>query len=223
MVSVARYDGLAEWYEGAVRGEGLAADEEHALERLLARGAGRRCLDVGCGTGAAAPALEALGWRVTGVDVSEDQLRFARRRGVETVRAPAERLPFADETFDAAVSLWTHTDVDDWHVAVREVARVLHPGAPFVYVGAHPCFVGPHSRFPRAEGVPELHRGYRRTDRYDDGPGVTPDGLRARVGASHLPLGLFVESFLAAGLRLEAFAEGSEREYPHAIAMRWRR
>ncbi len=222
MVGVARYDGLAEWYDAVFRSEGISATEHDGLEHLLGRGPGR-CIDVGCGTGAALPLLAELGWSVTGVDVSEDQLRIARARGLDAVHAPAEELPFADASFDAAVSLWTHTDVEDFPAVVREIARVLRPDAPFVYLGAHPCFVGPHSRFVAAEGVPELHPGYRETARYSDGPAISPHGLRAKVGASHLPLGLFLTAFPDAGFVLERFAEGSEREYPHVVALRWRR
>ncbi|MFN2472045.1 MAG: class I SAM-dependent methyltransferase [Gaiellaceae bacterium] len=160
---------------------------------------------------------------VTGVDVSEDQLRLARSRGVEVVLADAEELPFDDASFDAAVSMWTHTDVGDVAAVLREIARVLRPGAPFVYQGAHPCFVGPHSRFVSAEGVPTLHPGYWQTGRYHDAPGISPHGLRAKVGAVHLPLGLLVQAFLDAGLRLEQFEEPQLREYPWMIALRARR
>jgi hypothetical protein len=100
---------------------------------------------------------------------------------------------------------------------------VLRPGAPLVYFGAHPCFVGPHSRFLAGEGVPILHPGYRETARYNDAPGISPEGVRARVGASHLPLGLFLQMFLDAGFRLEHLDEPGDREYPYALAMRWRR
>jgi ubiquinone/menaquinone biosynthesis C-methylase UbiE len=78
-----------------------------------------------------------LGWSVTGVDVSADQLRLARERvgdEVELVQADATELPFADKTFDAALLAFTHTDVDDFEGLVREAARVLHPGARLVYV-----------------------------------------------------------------------------------------
>jgi hypothetical protein len=108
-------------------------------------------------------------------------------------------------------------------VAARELARVLQPGAPLVYLGAHPCFVGPHSRFFAAEGVPTLHPGYRTSGRYTDAPGVNPDGLRAKVGATHLPLGAFLGTFLDAGLTLEHLEEPGEREYPYQLALRWRR
>lgn len=100
---------------------------------------------------------------------------------------------------------------------------MLRPGAPFVYIGAHPCFVGPHSRFIHGEGVPELHPGYRSTDRYDDGPSIHPDGIRARVGAKHLPLGLFFQAFLGAGFVIDRFEELNEREYPYSVVLHCRR
>jgi SAM-dependent methyltransferase len=217
-----RYDGVAEWFDRELAASDLAATDRRTVARLLGPGRGR-LLDVGCGTGTYAGPLAELGWTVTGVDSSEDMLRLARARGAEVLRADAAALPFADATFDAAVSAWTHTDVDDFAAVLREVARVLRPGAPFVYLGSHPCFVGPHSRFVAAEGVPELHPGYRRTERYADGPGISPHGLRAKVGATHMPLGPFLEAFLDAGFALERFEEPSEREYPHVVAARWRR
>jgi SAM-dependent methyltransferase len=216
----ARYDGVVEWYDDFR--PALDEDELDALRRLLGHGRGR-CLDLGCGTGVAIPELERLGWTVAGVDVSEEMLTRARAHGAELHRAPGDELPFDDASFDAVVAIWIHTDVEDFAAILREAARVLHPEAPFVYIGAHPCFVGPHSRFIAAEGVPVLHMGYRSTGRYDGGPAISPDGLRARVGAAHLPLGLFVQSFPEAGLTIERFEELGSREYPYVVALRCRR
>jgi SAM-dependent methyltransferase len=219
-VKAARYDGLAAWYEEFR--PSLSPDESDALERLLGPGDGR-CLDLGCGTGVAFDPLRQLGWSVIGTDVSEDLLEAARERGMETVHALADSLPFDNGTFDAAVSIWTHTDVDDFAAVLDELARVLRAGAPFVYIGAHPCFVGPHSRFIEAKDVPVLHHGYRKTGRYDDGPAIGPDGLRARVGATHLPLGLFLQAFLDAGFTIEHFEELGSREFPYVVALHSRR
>ena len=220
MPTSARYDGVVEWYEDFRAS--LNDEELEALRRLLGHGAGR-CLDLGCGTGVALPELIRLGWTAVGVDISEKMLGRARTHGAELHRASAESLPFDDESFDAAVSLWLHTDVDDFPVILHEAVRVLRPGKPFLYIGAHPCFVGPHSRFIAAEGVPTLHPGYRDTGRYDDGPAIGPDGLRALVGATHLPLGLFLQSFLDAGFAIEHFEELGAREYPYEVALRCRR
>jgi|SRR6516165_2684565 len=222
---MARYDGIAEWYDEKFAAESLLAalPRRTALELL---GPPRGTLvDIGCGGGSHAAAFAAAGWQVTGVDVSADQLRLARARGVHVVQAPAEELPFADESFDAAVSIWTHTDIDNWGDATREVARVLRPGGPFVYFGIHPCFVGPHSRFVPDEGLPELHPGYWRTNRYFEGPGVRGGGIRIRVGAVHVPLGRFLQAFLDAGLQIERVEElghDGYNRYPHVLALRSR-
>ena len=220
---MARYDGFADWYDTEFLGE-LHDHGRAAALRLLGPGPGK-LLDVGCGTGAHTAAFRDQGWDVTGVDASEDMLRRARDRGLDVVLADALALPFDDASFDAAVSTWTHTDIDDFAAAVREVARVLRPEGPFVYTGGHPCFVGPHSLFRFARGVPELHPGYRPARRYDEAePGVfNPEGLRARVGASHLPLGDFVAAFTSAGLRVERFEEDGEADYPYLLALVARR
>src|SRR5689334_17932276 len=70
------------------------------------RGSGPPLLDVGCGTGALTTRLvEAVGAeRVSAVDPSEAFAGTLRERlpGVDVRQAPAERLPFGDDTFGAA-------------------------------------------------------------------------------------------------------------------------
>ena len=212
----ARYDQYVDWYEQWRPSP--SEDEVDALQRFLGAGRGR-CLDLGCGTGVAIPELIRLGWSVVGVDISEEMLSRAKAHDAEIHQASGDALPFDDASFDAAVSIWTHTDVDEFPRIVAEAFRVLRPGAPLTYIGAHPCFVGPHSRFIHGEGLPALHPGYRSTERYDDGPSFGPDGLRARVGATHLPLGLFVRAFLDAGFQIKRFEELGQREYPYAVAL----
>jgi SAM-dependent methyltransferase len=218
----ARYDGLAEWYEEFR--PALSAEERDALGRLLGPGSGR-CLDLACGTGLPTAELARLGWSVVGVDISRDLLDVARARGLEVFEAPADDLPFEDASFDAVVSVLTHTDVDGFADAIAEGARVLKPESPFVYIGVHPCFVGPHSVFVAAEGVPEFHLGYRPSRRYDESePGVAnPNGVRARVGGVHLTLNDFFAAFTDAGLRVERFEELTDRDYPHIVALRARK
>jgi ubiquinone/menaquinone biosynthesis C-methylase UbiE len=221
MSSGARYDEVAEWYDTTLAGDSrFAAMPRATAARLLGPPAGR-LLDIGCGGGSHTAAFAAAGWNVVGVDISEAQLELARERGCEVALARAESLPFEAASFDAAVSLWTHTDIDHWPAAVREARRVVRPGGPFVYVGVHPCFVGPHSLFVEGKGVPKLHSGwYRRTGRYDEAPGISATGLRYRVGATHVPLAELMQSFLDAGFRIEHVEEPGTRDYPTAIALR---
>jgi ubiquinone/menaquinone biosynthesis C-methylase UbiE len=222
-VSRARYDGVADWYDRAFATGELAAEPRDAALRLLGEPSGR-LLDVGCGSGAHTAVFAEHGWQVLGVDLSEDQLRLARSRGLDVLQADAAALPLDDESFDAVVSMWTHTDVDDFSAFLAEATRVLRRGGPLVYIGAHPCFVGPHSRFIEAKGVPRFFQGYYwQQGRHRDAPGISSTGIRAKVGAVHLPLGVFVQSFLDAGLRLECFEELRTREYPYIVGLRCRR
>jgi SAM-dependent methyltransferase len=223
MVDVdARYDGLAEEYDAFVDRTSpyflLAAE---ALRRHLGPGPGR-ALDIGCGGGHLFEIPLELGWDLVGVDASADQLRIARRRhpAVALVRADASALPFPDEAFDAAFSTFTHTDFDDFAGAAAEARRVLSPGGRFVYVGTHPCFVGPTQEHLES-GCPRLHPGYRRAGRWlsAEAPGTTPSGWRERLGSFvHLPLGDFLTAF--AGLTLVAAEELADGyEYPKTVAL----
>jgi len=86
--------------------------------------AGRRVLDIGCGTGRASEALAARGSRVWGVEPEPEMAELARRR-VSTVKvAPAERLPFKDGWFDRAL-MWLVVHLVDRPQAFAEAARVL--------------------------------------------------------------------------------------------------
>jgi SAM-dependent methyltransferase len=71
---------------------------------------GALVLDVPCGTGRWIPTLSGRGFRYVGADVSGSMLREARRvtdppRVTGFAAAEAERLPFADDTFDCVI-LW---------------------------------------------------------------------------------------------------------------------
>jgi SAM-dependent methyltransferase len=224
MTSGERYDGIADWYDTEFQPAPLESETWEVLTRLLGDGTGS-LLDVGCGTGSYTAALAKRGWNPTGIDISEDMLRLARARGIRAVHADATSLPFDDASFDAAISIFTNTDVDDLATVVREIARVLRHGAPLVYLAVHPCFVGPHSIYDPEGGVPGLQPGwYRHVGRYSEAPGVWREsGVRIRVGATHLPLGLFLQTFVDAGLSLERIEEPEEREYPFGIGLRWRR
>jgi SAM-dependent methyltransferase len=212
----ARYDGFAAWYDQHL--VGFTERATPLVRDWLGAGPGR-CLDLGCGGGIHLGTITELGWSVVGLDLSADQLRVARRQRQASclVQADAAAAPFAATAFDAAVGEFIHTDVDDWRGVVAEVARLVRPGGRFVYVGTHPCFVGPFSRYPGA-APPRLYPGYRQTDRTHTGPGLGA-GLWRRVGGRHLPLGLLVQPLLDAGFQLRALAEPGPEEYPRVLGL----
>ena len=122
-----------------------------AEAHLLGEVAGRRALEVGCGAAQCARWLVTQGADVVALDLSSAQLahaaRLNRRTAIDVplVQADAERLPFADESFDVACSAYGAVPfVADSAAVMREVARVLRPGGRWVFSTTHPfrwCFL----------------------------------------------------------------------------------
>jgi SAM-dependent methyltransferase len=94
--------------------------------------AGQRVLDVGCGTGALTGELVGrLGpSRVAAADPSEPFVAATRARhpDVDVRQAPAERLPFADRSFDAALAQLAVHFMKDPIAGLTEMDRVTRPG-----------------------------------------------------------------------------------------------
>jgi len=95
----------------------------------LARDAGGRVLEVGCGTGRNLPLYPPRG-RLVGVDPHPQNVARARRRAPSRplVQARAEALPFRDGAFEVVVSSLVLCSVDDPSRALAEIRRVLAPG-----------------------------------------------------------------------------------------------
>jgi len=93
---------------------------------------GQRMLDVGCGPGALTQVLVGVlgASGVSAVDPSESFVEAARARlpGVDVRRAPAEALPHADATFDAALAQLVVHFMADPVAGLREMARVTRAG-----------------------------------------------------------------------------------------------
>ena len=217
-IPLSRYDGIASWYDAVmtdpeVRG-GLAGVSHRLLGAFLGPGTGL-VLDVGTGTGIAAPALRELGYTPLGVDLSLDQLRVARQR-LPVVQGDAARLPFGDGSITRAFSTFVSSDLDDFAGAVREIHRVLAPGGRYVAVCVHPCFDGNHTR-RNPDGTVTLRAGYRGTGYAP--PAHFSTSVRGAVGAWHRPLAEQVNTYLDAGFGLVAIAEDGTRDIPDQLAL----
>jgi SAM-dependent methyltransferase len=106
-----------------------------ALREALEGAPGRRLADVGGGTGNYALALRREGWEPVVVDRSAAMLAWAAAKGLETVEADAQRLPFEDETFDVVTMISMLHHVEDRSAALAEARRVLRLKGRLVLMG----------------------------------------------------------------------------------------
>ena len=121
---------------------------------------GLSVLDVGCGEGyllrkAARSASLALG-----ADVAESRLRATRDGPIELAVADAQRLPFADASFDRIICTETLEHVADAQLTLRELARVLRPGGRLAVSVPH--FLCEAILYRLIRGYLEFPGGHRR-------------------------------------------------------------
>jgi ubiquinone/menaquinone biosynthesis C-methylase UbiE len=120
-----------------------AGAEEAGLadrRRKLVADASGRVLEIGAGTGAN---LQHYGDGISELVLTEPEEPMARRlelkaaasgRNASVVRAPAEALPFPDDSFDVAVCTLVLCTVDDPERALAEIDRVLKPGGRLLFM-----------------------------------------------------------------------------------------
>jgi len=124
----AYYDDFSSHYDDArERGYHALLDdlEAECVRRWLA---GRRVLEVGCGTGLVMERVRRFAPGVIGMDLSGGMLSRARARGLPVCRSSALALPFRAQSFDLVYSFKVLPHIQALDRALAEVARVLDRG-----------------------------------------------------------------------------------------------
>jgi SAM-dependent methyltransferase len=180
---------------------------------------GKLTLDIGCGEGRLTRDLAALGHRVVGIDVSPSMVAAAREADPdgEYVEADAAKLPSDDGAADLAIAFMSLMDMDDMSGAVREIARVLQPGGPFLATVVHP--LNSAGNFVPRDGdetAPYVIHSYREARRYADTigggePEMTFEGM-------HYSLEDYWRALRDAGFVIDDLRELYDDDNP-----RWRR
>ena len=102
-------------------------------------------LDLGCGTGEIAAAVDRMRYRVTACDLAEEMIAIARRShngaGVKWVslESGSKRLPFADRSFDGILASSVFEYLEDLPGTTAELARVLRPDGILLLTVPNPC------------------------------------------------------------------------------------
>lgn len=185
--------------------------------RLLGDVKGKRLLEIGCGGGQHSILLAKQGARCVGVDLSDEQVKYARRlaerEGVdaEFYQGDAADLSMFDaESFDAAHSAFALHYVDDIDRCYREVFRVVRPGALFVFSFDHPvfrCFDDRSQQFVRPYWTPYMEWDWEYP------------GIKARMHANYRPMGDEIDALRRAGFLIERVIEPKPDD--HEALERW--
>ncbi|NEA34872.1 class I SAM-dependent methyltransferase [Streptomyces sp. SID13031] len=129
------YDALSTQYDEAFDGETKYGPWlAELLDRLLVPS---RVLDLGCGSGVpVALTLAEAGHQVTGVDLSEVQVKRARKRvpAATFLQEDAAKVDFPPGGFDAVVCLYAliHIPLDEQQTLLRRIGEWVRPGGLFV-------------------------------------------------------------------------------------------
>ncbi len=130
------FDAVAKRYD--VTNDVLSLGQDRRWRRAVLRAvgprAGMRVLDLAAGTGTSSVPFAEQGAHVVPCDFSVGMLRVGKqaRPSLPFTAGDATRLPFADDSFDAATISFGLRNVVDPDAGLREIRRVVRPGGRLV-------------------------------------------------------------------------------------------
>jgi SAM-dependent methyltransferase len=123
---LAEFDKLASIYDAT---RSLPEDVMEAVVREIAKALqkyeSKSLIDVGVGTGRFALPISRSGFNVVGIDISREMLKIARGKRLDNLLlADGRTCPFADKSFDAAMTIHILHLTTGWRAVLREVSRL---------------------------------------------------------------------------------------------------
>ncbi len=178
---------MKQWYESLFENYGQKYDKEcyvqgtlgecDFIEQELDYDKSLKIIDVGCGTGRHSIELTKRGYRVTGIDLSESQLAWARQKAkqsglkIDFQKHDARNLPF-DGKFDAAIMLceggFPLMETDEMNFEIlKNVTRALKDKGKFIFTTLNGLFPLYHSVTKLSESQGNENRTIYKSNTFD--------------------------------------------------------
>ena len=142
------WEANAEWWQNSFTDGANAEYSEQLLPLIVELVSGfDEVLEIGTGEGQVIRALSEVPITAVGIDQSDKQIRHGKKIEPASVlvRSSAEKLPFHDSFFDAAIACLVVEHIELFEDSFHEVSRVVKRGGRFVLAMNHPLLQSPGS------------------------------------------------------------------------------
>lgn len=205
------FDQLAQFYDADKVSLWHDLYERPASIELMGDVSGLNILDAGCGAGKHSADLLARGAKMSGCDISEKMLQFAKNSLGDQMQFKvadlSKQLPYDAAQFDGILCALAMHFIKDWKIPLSEFKRLLKPGGSVVFSTIHPF-----TEIEKAEGGNYFSHATIENKR-------VIDGKTMRVRYWRRPLSQMVEEINASGLVIDTIKEpmpieGAKEKFP---------
>ena len=167
---------------------------------------GKTVLDIGCGEGRFSRQLAEHGAITTGIEPTPKlfQRSVELGGGAQFINCGAEKLLFADNSFDVALFYLVLIDIEPMAPAIQGAFRVLKPGG-------HCIVANLTSMNTASDRFWELDAEGKKIgwllDNYSNPRQITSEWNGIKIHNYHRPLGTYIKLFLETGFTLKSFEE----------------
>jgi len=107
---------------------------KYFLEKINLLKKSSKILELGSGTGFFTNYLKTLGYDVTGTEINDEYIKFAKKEfGIELKKMQGDSLDLPSEYFDFVISFDVFEHIPDTNKHLNEVNRVLKPGGSYLF------------------------------------------------------------------------------------------
>ena len=122
------------WFDTPL-GRKIYISEKNCIENLIKKSSHEYAIDLGIGTGLFTKILKDKGYKIVGIDISDEMLKIAKERRFDVIKYDLnKKLPFDNESFNFAFSMTSIEFLKKPEELIEEVYRILSKNGEFLLI-----------------------------------------------------------------------------------------